>query len=77
MAAVRCRFRVIEKAEQEHYQKGFAYRVKMTAVKAGPFGDATPSGNLDMLIVPQDAASAFKTGRIYLVDFHEDPDQAY
>ena len=72
---VRCRFRVIEKAEQVHWQKGFSYRIKMSGIKSGPFGDATPSADLNMLIVPEDASSQFKTGCIYLADFHEDPDQ--
>lgn len=72
---VQCRFRVIEKAEQEHWQKGLAYRIKMTGIKSDPFGEATPFAELNMLIVPEDASSQFKTGRIYLADFHEDPDQ--
>ena len=73
---LRARFRVTEKAELEHYQKGNAWRVKLQGVKTGVFGDATPSANLDMLIVPEAAAAELQVGKIYLADFSLDPDQS-
>ena len=70
-----CRFRVTQKAELEHHEKGIAHQVKMTGVKAEPFGSATPAANLDMLIVPDEAAREFQVGKIYLVNFSLDPNQ--
>ena len=72
-----CRFRVNEKAELEHYEKGSAFRIKLQGAKSEPFGSATPSANVDMLIVPADAAAEFKVGRYYLARFDEDPNQAH
>ncbi|KKK90663.1 hypothetical protein LCGC14_2720740, partial [marine sediment metagenome] len=57
------------------YEKGNAFQVKMTGVKAEPFGDATPAANLDMLIIPEDAAREFLVGKVYLVHFELDIDQ--
>ena len=82
---VLARFRVIEKAQVEHYKKNpatdkyesaFAYRIKLTGVKTGAFGEATPSANADMLIVPHDAAAQFIVGKVYLATFDLDPDQS-
>ena len=70
-----CRFRVTQKAELEHYEKGSAFQVKMTGVKADPFGSATPAANLDMLIVPEEAAKEFQVGKVYLVTFSLDTNQ--
>ena len=75
--AVLCRFRVTEKSEVEHYQKGNAWRVKLNGAKSEPFGSATPSANCEMLIVPDVAADELKVGRYYLVRFDEDPDQEH
>ena len=72
---VLCRFRVTEKAEVEHYSKGHAWRIKLYGSKAPPFGDATPSANVEMLIVPEHAAAEFQVGKIYLAKFDLDTDQ--
>ncbi len=71
-----CRFRVTQKAELEHYEKGSAFQVKMIGTKSEPFGSATPAANVEMLIVPEEAAREFKVGKIYLVSFELDPNQA-
>ena len=72
---VRARFRVTEKSEVEHYEKGNAYRIKLQGSKDPVFGKATPSADLSMLIVPENAADEFKVGKFYLVDFNVDQDQ--
>ena len=72
---VLCRFRVTQKAELEHYEKGSAFQIKMIGAKSEPFGSATPAANLEMLIVPEQAASEFKVGKFYLVSFDLDPNQ--
>ena len=74
--AVIARFRVTQKAELEHYEKGNAWQVKLQGSKDPVFGKATPSANCEMLIVPDDAAAQLKVGRFYLVTFNEDPDQS-
>lgn len=74
---LRTRFRVTEKAELEHYEKGTAWRIKLQGVKAGVFGVATPAANLEMLIVPNKAAAELEVGKIYFADFSLDPDQRY
>jgi len=73
--AVLARFLVTEIDEVQHYEKGSAFRVKMTGAKSEPFGSATPSANCDMLIVPEAAAKEFKVGKFYLVRFDIDPNQ--
>ena len=77
--SVVCRFRVTQKAELEHYLagKGNAFQVKMTGVKSKPFGSATPAANVEMLIIPEEAAQEFKVGKFYLVTFELDPDQSF
>lgn len=72
---VLCRFRVNEKAEVEHWDKGHAFRVKLQGVKSEPFGPATPSANAEMLIVPKAAADQFEVGAYYLATFDRDPNQ--
>lgn len=67
-----CRFRVTQKAELEHYEKGSAFQIKLFGVKSGPFGEATPAANVEMLIVPKKAADVFKVGHYYLAHFVED-----
>ena len=74
---VLCRFRVTQKAELEHYEKGSAFQIKMQGAKSEPFGSATPAANCEMLIVPPEAADHFKVGKFYLVRFELDPDQSY
>ena len=71
-----CRFRVTQKAELEHYEKGSAFQVKMTGAKSEPFGSATPAANVEMLIVPEEAAREFRVGKFYLVTFELDPNQS-
>ena len=68
---------VSEKAEVQHYAKGHAFRIKLSGAKAAPFGDATPSANVEMLIVPEDAAAEFQVGKFYLATFDLDPVQEY
>ncbi len=70
-----CRFRVTQKAELEHYEKGNAFQVKMIGAKSEPFGSATPAANCEMLIIPAEAAAEFQVGKYYLVTFELDPDQ--
>ena len=70
-----CRFRVTQKAELEHYEKGNAFQVKMIGAKSEPFGSATPAANCEMLIVPEEAAREFKVGKFYQVTFELDPNQ--
>ncbi len=72
-----CRFRVNEKAEVEHYAKGNAFRIKLQGAKSPPFGEATPSANCEMLIVPADAAAEFQVGKYYLATFELDADQEH
>lgn len=71
-----CRFRVTQKAELEHYEKGSAFQIKMIGAKSEPFGSATPAANVEMLIVPEEAAREFKVGKFYLASFELDPNQA-
>jgi hypothetical protein len=73
--SVVCRFRVTQKAELEHYEKGSAFQIKMAGAKSEPFGSATPAANCEMLIVPEAAAQEFKVGKFYLVHFELDPNQ--
>lgn len=77
MSTVLCRFRVNEKSEVEHYEKGSAFRIKMQGAKSEPFGSATPSANCEMLIVPKEAASQFLVGKYYLVRFEIDENQEH
>lgn len=57
---VHARFSITETARQYYWQApGQANRVKLQAVKGEPFGSATPSGNVDMLIVNPEAAAVF------------------
>jgi len=48
----------------------------MTGAKSEPFGSATPAANVEMLIVPEEAAKEFKVGKFYLVHFELDPNQS-
>lgn len=70
-----CRFRVTQKAELEHFEKGSAFQIKLQGVKSGPFGEATPAANIEMLIVPEKTADVFKVGHYYLAHFVHDEDQ--
>jgi len=71
-----CRFYVCEKAEILHWEGGTAFRVTLAPAKSEPFGSATPSGKIEMLIVPKDAGEEFQVGKFYLVKFELDPDQS-
>ena len=75
--SVICRFRVTQKAELEHYEKGSAFQVKMIGAKSEPFGSATPAANCEMLIVPEQAAKEFLVGKYYLVTFELDSNQEH
>lgn len=75
MTDILTRWVCTEKAELTHYERGFAYRVKFSASKSEPFGKATPSANLEMLIVPKEAADVFVPGKFYLGTFRLDEDQ--
>ena len=72
ISGVTCRFRVTQKAELEHYEKGSAFQIKLLGVKSGPFGEATPAANIEMLIVPKKAADKFQVGHYYLAHFVQD-----
>jgi len=67
--SVLCLFRVVEKAEVEHWEPKQAYRIKMVGVKSEPFGSATPQAILEMVIVPKEAADEFVVGVEYQVKF--------
>ena len=75
--SVLCRFRVTQKAELEHYEKGSAFQIKLIGAKSEPFGSATPAANCEMLIIPQETAQEFLVGRFYLVTFELDPSQEH
>jgi len=68
---VRAKFKCIEKAELMTWYncKAIPFRVKLTPVQGEPFGDATPSGSMDMLILNKVAADQFIVGKDYFVDF--------
>lgn len=72
---VQCRFRVTQKAELEHFEKGSAFQIKMTGSKSPPFGHYTPAANVEMLIIPKESADHFHVGKFYLATFVMDPDQ--
>jgi hypothetical protein len=68
---VRCRFKVIEKTELcTWYNCGdIPFKVKLSPVQGEPFGKATPSGSMEMLIINKEAADQLKVGNDYYVDF--------
>ena len=68
---IRGKFKVIEKAELcTWFNCGdIPHRIKLAPVMGEPFGNATPSGNIEMVIVNNDAAKQFKVGKEYFVDF--------
>ncbi len=62
---VHARFSLIEDTRASYWITGSdnnqAARIKMMAVKGEPFGPATPSGTIEMLIVNPDAIEVFRT----------------
>lgn len=69
-----CKFRVssVELAPYGGWKdtpKVVGRRVKLMAVTGEPFGQATPSGSVDMLIVNPDAANQFELDGEYEVVF--------
>ena len=64
---VHARFKLYDDARAQGYSgSGYveAARVKLSAVQGEPFGSATPSGNIEMLIVNPDAFKMFHEAKI-------------
>lgn len=71
---VRCKFVCWEVAKRKHWKEGFAWNIKLSPVtpKEGEdsiFGEATPSGQVEMLTVREDVADFFVPGKSYYLDF--------
>jgi hypothetical protein len=66
------KFRVIKKAEMASWgTSSTPHEITMTPVRGEPFGTATPSGGIMMLIFNADAAAQLHVGREYHVTFEE------
>ena len=67
---VAAKFKVVSKTHTEH-EHGEQHKIELTAVTDEVFGPYTPSGNITMCIVPEDAINFFKPGKEYSVIFTE------
>jgi hypothetical protein len=67
---VRCKFKVYEKGERASWNKEEPNPcfVKMSPVQGEPFGKYTPSGNIEMTIINDEAAKQFDVGKEYFID---------
>jgi hypothetical protein len=70
---IHARFRLDEDARVKHYSKNKATgnwdlveaaRVKLGAVQGEPFGDATPSGSMEMVIANPEAVRLFREAEL-------------
>lgn len=65
--SIHARFRLVEDSRVKFWNGGQnhnAAHVKMAAVQGEPFGPATPSGTIDMLIVNPDAVKVFRAAHL-------------
>lgn len=74
MSKVLAKFRVTKTAQIEAWNNGPVpgHEITLHPVKGEPFGPATPSGQITMLILNPAAAEHFHVGKEYFVTFKED-----
>jgi len=70
---IRCKFKVVEKTEiMPWFNCGaMPIKVKLSPVQGEPFGTATPSGSMEMLILNDEASKELKIGKEYFIDITE------
>lgn len=74
MSMVLAKFRVVKISHVEAWVNGKveAHEIQMAPVQGEPFGPATPSGQVQMLILHDAAAEQFHLGKEYFVTFKLD-----
>lgn len=74
MSKVLAKFRVVKISHVEAWANGKVegHEIQMAPVQGEPFGPATPSGQISMLILNSAAAEQFHLGKEYFVTFKQD-----